>query len=120
MTHDATVDTNVKYLSKDHNHILIADNKKQVVILHNLKNYEGMTLQPTNKVTALFGIGPDTQVVILDVDAAISTQSKHTQSVANIITASTIGTNSLRALQAPTHGDVNYNGLSMFTPAPFL
>jgi hypothetical protein len=73
MTHDAAVDTKMKYLSKDHNLILITDNKKQVVILHNLKNYRGMTLQPTNKVAALFRIGLDAQVVILDVNATIST-----------------------------------------------
>ncbi len=52
MTHNAAVDTKMKYLSKDHNLILIADNKKQVVILHNLKNYGGTTLQLTNKVAA--------------------------------------------------------------------
>ncbi len=73
MTHGAAMDTKMKYLSKDHNLILIVDNKKQVVILYNLKNYGRMTLQPTNKVAALFRIGPDTQVVVLDIDAAIST-----------------------------------------------
>ncbi len=113
MTHGATVDTKMKYLSKDHNLILIPDNKNHVVILHNLKNY-------TNKVTALVGIGPGAQVFILNVDATISTQSKRAQSTADIIATATIGTNSLCALQAPTRGDVNYNGLSMFTPAPFL
>jgi hypothetical protein len=120
MTHDAAVDTKMKYLSEDHNLILIADNKKQAVILQNLKNYGGTKLQSTNKVEALFRINPNTQVVVLNVDAAISTQSKRIQSVANIITAATISTDSLCALQAPTRGDVNYNGLSMFTPAPFL
>jgi hypothetical protein len=120
MTHNAAVETKMKYLSEDHNLILIADNKKQVIILHNLKNYGGATLQPTNKVAALFEIGPGTQVIVLDVNATISTQSKCTQSAADIITAATIGTDSRCALQAPTGGDVNYNGLSMFTPAPFL
>jgi hypothetical protein len=120
MPHDATVDTKMKYLSKDHNFILIADNKKQVTILHNLKNYGGTMLQSTNKVAALFGIGPDAQVVALNASAAIATQYKHTQSAANIIAAANTGTNSLRALQTPTHGDVNYKGISMFTPAPFL
>ncbi len=114
------MDTKMKYLSEDHNLILITDNKKQVAILHNLKNYGGMTLQPTNKVAALFRIDPDAQVVILAVDPAIFTQSKCTQSAADIITAATIGTDSRCALQAPTGGDVNYNGLSMFTLAPFL
>ncbi len=98
MTHNAAVDTKMKYLSEDHNLILIVDNKKQVVILHNLKNYGGTTLQPTNKLAALFGIGPDAQVIDLDVNATISTQSKCTQSVADIITAATIGTNSLCTL----------------------
>ncbi len=112
--------TKMKNLSKDHNLILVTDNKKQVIILHNLKNYGGTTLQPTNKVAALFRIGPNTQVVVLDIDAAISTQSKCAQTAADIIAAATIGTNSLCALCALTRRDVNYNGLSMFTPDPFL
>ncbi len=58
MTHNAVVDTKMKYLSEEHNFILITDNKKQVTILHNLKNYSGKILQPTIKVAALFGIGP--------------------------------------------------------------
>ncbi len=78
MTLDAAVDTKMKYLSEDHNFILIADNKKQVTIFHNLKNYGGTILQPTNKVAALFRTGPDTQVVALDVNVAVATQSKHT------------------------------------------
>ncbi len=48
MTHDATVDTKIKFLSKDYNFILMADNKKQVTILQNLKTYGGTILQPTN------------------------------------------------------------------------
>ncbi len=72
-THDATVDTKMKYLNEDNNLILVADNKKQV-----------MTINPTNKVAALFGMGPDAQVVNLDVNAAIAPQSKRTLPVADI------------------------------------
>ncbi len=39
MTHDAAVDTKMKYLNEDHNLILVADNKKQVVLLHNIKTW---------------------------------------------------------------------------------
>ncbi len=120
MTHDAAVDTKMKYLREDHNFILIANNKKQVTILHNLKNYGGTMLQPTNKVAALFGIGPDAQVVALNASTAIATQSKCNQSTAGIIATANTGTDSLRALRTPTHGNVNYKGISMFTPAPFL
>jgi hypothetical protein len=98
MTHNAAVDTKMKNLSKDHNFILIANNKKQVTILHNLKNYGGTILQPTNKEAALFGIDPDAQVVALDASAAIATQSKCTQSAANIIATENTGTISLCAL----------------------
>ncbi len=59
LTHDAAVDTKMKYLNKDHNLILVTDNKKQVVLLHNIKNLGGATINPTNKVAALFGLGPD-------------------------------------------------------------
>ena len=110
----------MKYLNEDNNLILVADKKKQVVLLHNIKNLGGMTINPTNKVTALIWMGPDAQVVALDVDAAIASQSKRTQPAANIITEAAIGTDSLRALRAPTRGNTNFNGLSMFTPAPFL
>jgi hypothetical protein len=120
MTHNDAMDTKMKYLSKDHNFILIAENKKQVTILHNLKNYGGTILQPTNKVAALFGIGPDTQTVAPNVNVTIATQSKCTQSAADMIAAANIGTNSLCALQTPTCGDVHYKGISVFTPSPFL
>ncbi len=83
-TQDATVDTKMKYLNKDNNLILVADNKKQVVLLHNLKNLGGTTINPTNKVAALFGMGSDAQVVNLDVNAAIAPQSKRTLPVADI------------------------------------
>ncbi len=120
MTHNTIVDTKMKYLSKDHNFILITDNKKQVTILHNLKNYGRTMLQPTNKVAALFGIDPDAQAIALNASAAIATQSKCTQSAADIIAAANTGTGSLSALQTPTCGDVNYQGISMITPALFL
>ena len=58
MAHDAAVDTKMKYLSKEHSLTLVADNKKQVVILHSLKNYGGTILQPVSKVAALLGLGP--------------------------------------------------------------
>ena len=55
-----------------------------------------------NKVAALFGMGSDTQVVALDVNTTISSQSKCTPSAADIIAAAAISTDSLSALQAPT------------------
>ena len=108
------------YLNKDNILILVADNKKQVILLHNIKNLGGTTINPTNKVAALIGMGPDAQVVTLDVDVAIASQSKCAQPAADIITEAAIGTDSLRALRAPTRGNTNFNGLSMFAPAPFL
>jgi len=120
MTHDAAVDTKMKYLNEDNNLILVADNKKQVVLLHNIKNLGGTTLNPTNKVAALIGMGPDAQAVALDVDVAITSQSKRTQTAIDIIAAAAIGTDTLRDLRAPTRGDPNFLGLNMFTPAPFL
>jgi hypothetical protein len=65
-------------------------------------------------------MGTKAQVVALNASAAIATQSKGTQSPVDIITAANVGTNSLCALQAPTCGDINFNGISMFNPAPFL
>ena len=48
MTHNAAVDTKMKYLNKDHILILVTNNKKQAVLLHNIKNLEGTTINPTN------------------------------------------------------------------------
>ena len=120
MTHDTAVDTKMKYLNKDHNLILAADNKKQVVLLHDLKNLGGTTINPTSKVAVLFGLAPNAQVIALDVNATITTQSKCTQPAADIIAAAAIGIDSLCTLRAPTRGDTTFNRLSMFTPAPFL
>ncbi len=41
MTHDAAMDTKMKYLNEDNKLILITDNKRQVVLLHNIKNLGG-------------------------------------------------------------------------------
>jgi hypothetical protein len=98
MTRNAAVDSKMNNLSKDHNFILIANNKKSVTILHNLKNYGGTIFQPTNNVAALFGLGSKAQVDALDASAAIATQSKRTQSPEDIIATANIGTNSLHAL----------------------
>jgi hypothetical protein len=120
MTYNAAVDTKMKYLNKDHNLILVADHKKQVIILHNLKNYGGTILQPDNKVAALLGLGPNAHVVTLNASTAVTAQSKRTQSAADIIAAATIGTDTLRALRAPTGCETNYHHITMFTPAPFI
>ncbi len=56
-----------------------------------------MTINPTNKVAALFGMGPGAQVIALDINAAIASQSKHTQPATDIITAAAIRTDSLLA-----------------------
>ena len=120
MTYNAAVDTKMKYLNKDHTLSLVANHKKQVIILHNLKNYGGTILQPGNKVAALLGQGPNSHVVALNASTAVTTQSKRTQSAADIIAAATIGTDTLHALRAPTHGKTNYHGITMFIPAPFV
>jgi hypothetical protein len=117
MTYNAAMDMKMKYLNEDHNLILVANHKKQVIILHNLKNYGGTILQPNNKVAALLGLGPDAHVVA---STAVTAQSKRTQSVADIIAAATISTDTLCALRAPTRGKTNYHGITMFTPAPFI
>jgi hypothetical protein len=120
MTHNAAMDSKMKYLSKYHNLILLANNKKKVTILHNLKNYGGTILQPTNKVAALLGMDNKAQIIALDASAAIATHSKQTQSAADINAAANTGTDSLQALRALTRGNFNYYGLTIFTPAPFL
>jgi hypothetical protein len=120
MIHDAAVDTKMKYLHEDHNLILVMDNKMQVGILQNLKNLGGMAINPTNKVAALFELGPNAQVVALEVNAANATQSKRTQQTADIISAEAIGNDSIHTLRAPTCRDTNFNGFGMFIPAPFL
>jgi hypothetical protein len=119
MTHDAAIDTKMKYLNEDNNLILVADNKKQVVILHSIKNLGGTTINPTNKVVALIAVGPEAQFVALDVDAAIAPQIKRTQPAHDIVETASTGTNPLRALRAPTQEEHNFKGLSMFNPAPF-
>jgi hypothetical protein len=120
MTYNTAVDTKMKYLNKDHNLILVTDHKKQVIILHNLKNYGGTILQPDNKVAALLGLGSNAHVVALNASTAVTAQSKCTQSAADIIAAATIGTDTLHALCAPTCSETNYHGITMFTPAPFI
>ncbi len=49
MTYNAAMDTKMKYLNEDHNLILVADHKKQVIILHNLKTMAAPFSSPTTK-----------------------------------------------------------------------
>jgi hypothetical protein len=65
-------------------------------------------------------MGPKAQVITLAASAAIATQSKCTQSPVDIIATANVGTTFLHALQAPIRGNINFNGIIMFTPAPFL
>ena len=78
MTYNTATDTKMKYLNKDRNLILVANHKKQVIILHNLKNYGGTILQLDNKVAALLGLGPDAHVVALNASTAVTAQCKRT------------------------------------------
>ena len=58
MTHDAAVDTKMKYLNKDNNLILVADNKKHVVLLPNLKKSGRNDHQPHEQSGSPFWDGP--------------------------------------------------------------
>ena len=117
MAHDAAVDTKMKYLSKEHSLTLVADNKKQVVILHSLKKYGGTILQPVDKVAALLGLGPDAHVVALDTTTAIAAQNKHTQSTAGIITTDI---DTLRTLRPPPTAVANQTTTALPCSSPHL
>ncbi len=44
MTHNAAMDSKIKYLTMGHNFILLTNNQRKVNILHNIKNFSGIIL----------------------------------------------------------------------------
>ena len=58
-------------LNEPNGFLLAANNKKEIVLLHNPKNFGGTLLCPTNKIVCLLGIGHNATPIIIDATRAL-------------------------------------------------
>jgi hypothetical protein len=121
MDFNANPELKMAQLNQACNFLLMANSTREVTILHNPYNFGGPLLHPTDKVGCLIGKGPSAFLVIVNHQAA-HCSIKVTVPPAGDITKCLM-VNNLATLPTPTatrHGLSNLDGLSSFSPAPFL
>ena len=96
--------------------ILIADENREVTVIHSPKNHGGTRTRPTNKVSCLIGTGPQATCVILNEKQAIEDCDIKTPVLDDLI-----GCNSktdVIALQPSVQ--ITFTGSASFIPAPWM
>ncbi len=97
----------------------MANDSKEVTIIHQPHNFGGTLLHPTDKVGCLVGMGPNATPVVLNHCSALQSIQVIVPSITDIRACLTV--DALAALATPaTDGLVNLEGLNSFFPAPFL
>jgi hypothetical protein len=120
MNADTDIDVQMMRLTQPLGPILLANNSKEVSIIHHPHNFGGTLLCPTHKVGCLVGMGPNTTPVVLDHQSAINPVNVIVPPIEDIQACLTTG--DLKALLTPRTrgGTANLNGINCFFPAPFL
>jgi hypothetical protein len=121
MDFEASLDVRMTRLDQPYSLLLVANDKKEVSILHHPHNFGGTLLRPTNKVGCLVGIGPSAVPVIVDHNGALRSIQAIVSLIEDIVGCPMV--DSLAALPTPPvdgGGLVNLEALSCFFPAPFL
>ncbi len=101
--------------------ILIADNQKEVVIVHPPMNFGGQLYRPEDKIGCLLGLGKKATGVILDHKAATKPTTIRTLPIED--TKGCDGKMDLAALPIVTidgEGLANFEGVQAFIPAPYI
>ena len=98
---------------------LIADDEKNIVILHSPHNFGGTRTRPTNKVAAMIGLGLTPIGVLINKKAALDDCKLVTPTIDEFELCAT-GIN-IAALACPAQsGQVTFPGSATFIPAPWL
>ena len=119
MDFESSADEKMTALNEPNGFILVANHKKEIVLLHNPNNFGGTLLRPTHKIGCLLGVGHNATPVILDATVAIQPLQVVVPQLAEIVACSSI--DDLRALPQPAaNGVVNLEAINSFFPAPFL
>jgi hypothetical protein len=99
--------------------LLVANNLKEVTIIHHPHNIGGTLLCPTDKVGCLVGTGPNSTPVVLNHRSALESVQAIVPPITDI--GACLKVDALAALATPaTDRLVNLEGLNCFFPAPFL
>eukprot|EP00957_Ditylum_brightwellii_P198665 15141796-Ditylum_brightwellii.AAC.1 len=98
---------------------LVADDEKNIVILHSPKNFGGMRTRPTNKVAAMIGLGSTAIGVLINEKVALEDCNLVTPTIDEIELCTT--EIDIAALACPAQsGKVTFPGSATFIPAPWL
>jgi hypothetical protein len=119
MNFESSADEKMTALNEPNGVLLTANNRQEIVLLHNPKNFGGTLLRPTDKIGCLLGVGHNAMPVIIDETAALQPLQVAVPPLAEIAACSSI--DDLRALATPAvNGLVNLEAINIFFPAPFL
>ena len=119
MDAEANINIQMTRLTQPLGLLLIANNSKEVSIIHHSHNFGRTLLRPTHKVGCLVGMGPNATPVILNHRSALSPVTAVVPPIADIKACLTA--DELAALPIPcSRGVVNLKGINCFISAPFL
>ena len=80
----------LRAMTEDTNSVcFIADAEKNILIIHNVKNFGGFRTRPANKVGALIGLGPKATVVLIKESVTIKDCKVTTPTSAALLGCST-------------------------------
>ena len=71
MNFESSVNVKMTTLNEPNGVLLTANNRQEIVLLHNPNNFGGTLLCPTDKVGCLLGVGHNATPVIIDATAAL-------------------------------------------------
>jgi hypothetical protein len=99
--------------------ILAADAYKNIMILHNPKNFGGTRSRPTNKVACLIGLGNQASYVNVDLKSALADCQIIVPSITELSDCETA--QDIANIPVPDeNGLVGFEGSSIFIPCPVI
>ena len=120
MDWEGSTSTLLKSFNDANGFILIADNHKEVIVVHSPMNFGGQLYRPEDKIGCLLGLGKKATGVILDHKAATKSTSIRTSPIEDIKGCDE--KMDLAALPSIVNeeGLINFEGIQAFIPAPYI
>ena len=126
MDFKANANKKMMQLNQPFNVVLVANNTRRIIILHNPHNFGETLLHSTNKVRCLVGTSPVTIPIIVDHGAALLSIQEIVPTIKDINAClmvddmSALPTTDFNFDPDDTAGGINLEALGSFFPAPFL
>ena len=119
MDFEANLNIKITRLNQPLGFLLVANDWKEVTIIHHPHNFGGTLLRPANKVGCLVGTGPNATPIVLNHRSALQSVQAIVPSITDI--GACLRVNALAALTTPVaDGLAKLEGLNSFFSAPFL